>query len=639
MLGIDYERKIMTKSFKRVAAVAALALGLAGVSGVAANAAVGSNTYLQAWTADGVSSGADANYTAGISAANGVAGPANTVQVKLLNYSGKDEVVTISGSTFSASSDTGTTIATGGASASHPSGNAATVLTIPTTAVGTITVNLYTGVAGSGIYSATATETVTFTIGTAASSGVYSAAKSTVWVASGDTTTVDATTTASVAATPVVKSKTTYTGAGNAALSIVVTYVDANSAAISSDSLTATVSGPGNVYGYNAASSATANSASTSTVLNSYSKSVDVNGNKVATFYVYPNGLSGASTVTIKNSAGTVVGTASLTFSDTTVATHTVAVKKAYVKKSADTDLSAASTSYVIKLSLKDASGYPVAGVTPTGVAADTTKISAVTCTASSSAGSSYCGLTAGAVLGKTTITFTTGSGATKVTSTADVTVVSAQAATFTLSADDSVSNGQVITYTLTAKSASGDPIPDGTLVSTYVGSPVISGGANPDYGSLANGGTTYNGVAALFTGVKFYNGVATDTVQAPFGSATISADFTQTGTAGVADANFTAALAGVETVVKTTVTGDASTQAALDAAQEATDAANAAYDAANNAMDSADAATAAAQEASDNAAAALAAVTELATTVASLVAKVNSMAATIAKIAKKVKA
>jgi len=611
----------MSKTFKRIALVASVALTLGGLTGVSAHAA--DNAILKFATGDGA---AASPYNTG----NGVAGLANTVSLTYVQSGSKAAYVTVSGA--SATIRSGGTVATDALSTALTTG---TTVVVNTPAVGTITASVYTETsAGSGIYSTTAAETVTITVNATASAGAYSAAKSTVYMASGETTTVSSTTDAAVTATPIVSAKT---ASNTAAATIVVTYLDANSNGFA-DSLTATISGAGNVYGA-AGVAAVANSFSGSQV-NVYTVTESMTAtNKVATFWIFPNGQSGTSTLTVKNLAGTVVATKSITFSDTTVASHTVTVKKAYVKKSADTDLSAVSTSYVIKLSLKDASGYPVASVTPTGVAADTTKISAVTCTASTAGGSSYCGVTAGAVLGKTTITFTTGSGATKVTSTADVTVVSAQAATFTLSADDSVSNGQVITYTLTAKSASGDPIPDGTLVSTYVGSPVISGGANPDYGSLANAGATYNGVAALFTGVKFYNGVATDTVQAPFGSATISADFTQTGTAGVADANFTAALAGVETVVKTTVTGDASTQAALDAAQEATDAANAAYDAANNAMDSADAATAAAQEASDNAAAALAAVTELATTVANLVAKVNSMAATIAKIAKKVKA
>jgi len=82
---------------------------------------------------------------------------------------------------------------------------------------------------------------------------------------------------------------------------------------------------------------------------------------------------------------------------------------------------------------------------------------------------------------------------------------------------------------------------------------------------------------------------------------------------------------------------------AALDAANEAIDAANAATDAANLAAEAADAATVAAEEARDAADAATAAVEALATEVASLMAalkaQITTMAKVLAKIAKKVKA
>ena len=165
---------------------------------------------------------------------------------------------------------------------------------------------------------------------------------------------------------------------------------------------------------------------------------------------------------------------------------------------------------------------------------------------------------------------------------------------------------------------------------------PVAVGGALSDLGAAVNGNP-----AALFTGAKFLNGVATDTVQAPFGTTSIVATFDNigAGVATVASSKFTTlALTNQETVLTTAVggTSDAAAQAAVDAAQEATDAANAAYDAANNAMDSADAATAAAQDASDNASAALAAVTSLSATVAKLVASVSAITTALASIKKK---
>jgi hypothetical protein len=86
-----------------------------------------------------------------------------------------------------------------------------------------------------------------------------------------------------------------------------------------------------------------------------------------------------------------------------------------------------------------------------------------------------------------------------------------------------------------------------------------------------------------------------------------------------------------------------AAAEAASDAAAEAIDAANAATDAANLAAEAADAATVAAEEARDAADAATAAVealaTEVATLMAALKAQITTLANTVAKIAKKVKA
>jgi trimeric autotransporter adhesin len=116
---------------------------------------------------------------------------------------------------------------------------------------------------------------------------------------------------------------------------------------------------------------------------------------------------------------------------------------------------------------------------------------------------------------------------------------------------------------------------------------------------------------------------------------------------------NFATAIAATTTTLALNVGISAATQASIDAAQaaqdaanEATDAANAATDAANNAMDSADAAQQAAMDAGDKADAALAAVTDLASKVSEIAAAVTALssvvskiAAAVAKISKKVKA
>ena len=114
-------------------------------------------------------------------------------------------------------------------------------------------------------------------------------------------------------------------------------------------------------------------------------------------------------------------------------------------------------------------------------------------------------------------------------------------------------------------------------------------------------------------------------------GAVTVSA----TGGTGIAAAG-RVALTATATVV------DTSNDAAIDAAEEAIDAANAATDAANLAAEAADAATVAAEEARDAADAATAAVealsTEVATLMAALKAQITTLANVVAKIAKRTK-
>jgi hypothetical protein len=243
---------------------------------------------------------------------------------------------------------------------------------------------------------------------------------------------------------------------------------------------------------------------------------------------------------------------------------------------------------------------------------------------------------------GKTTITFKTGAAATfnLVETTADVTVVSPKAATIVFTGTSDAEIGGVITYTITANGADGLPVPDGAVVLNYMGgySPTVSGGAMKDYASTANAGLSANAPDALFAGVTFKDGVATDTVQAPFGATTIAADFYAAGF-GVATSGgtyfATAAAANTITTVKTAVANSGS-QAAVDAAAEATDAANAATDAANAAAEAADAATAAAQDAADAVAALSASVAEM---MSALRKQITSLTNIIVKIQKKVKA
>jgi len=431
------------------------------------------------------------------------------------------------------------------------------------------------------------------------------------------------------------------------AATIVGKLVDSKSTggvALSGKTLTATISGSGLLTGKGATDSDVASSASVTPARVATSVTSTATAAGFYGFNVYSDGSAGVGTITVSytdsSNVTIVVATKTITFFGS-AATYTPTVSKAYIANSGSAYPTGTigSLNYAVKIKVADAAGIGVASATgPTVKAADTTIISGGTCSTSGATGYSYCSLTGvSGAHGKTTVTFYTGSAATYdlISTTADITVSSLAADSFVVSADSSVSSGQIVTYTITAKDKYGQPIPDGQLVTNYISSPTIAGGAMTDY-SAASGNT----VATLFKGVKFSGGVATDSVQAPFGSTSLVATFDNIGglvATAPASVFTTLALTNAETVVTTAVGGDPAAQAAIDAAQEATDAANAAYDAANNAMYSADAATAAAQDAADNASAALAAVTSLSATVAKLVKSVAAIAAALAKVQKKI--
>ena len=660
-------------TFKRVAAVAAAALAIGGLSAVSANAATAlGNVELVATSGDVFK----ATNTAGNSAATAIAGAANSISFTLNtadlsgSYTGKTGgagIVVVSGGSSSITAAGGEfTLAAGTSPTSATIGDNKTsdnAFTVSTPVVGTITVSYYKLVS-TGIYSSTAAESITVTVNAASVAGAVSVGNSTSYITDTTTASVNGDTANAAAiygAAAVVTADSTLvvskgtTGTPARVATILVTLKDTQTPTaygIGGKDLLATVTGPGLVTG--------TGTGSTTALVNTparvaYSATQDGSGSTIkglAAFGVYSDGTAGASTITISyTSAGvtTTIATETLTFyGGVATITPTVALNYVASSGSAWPTGTISHANYAVKLLFADSAGNKVkAAQTITATSGDTAKVSAVTCSQDASAtyaGYYYCSVTGvSGASGKVTLTFSVGAASTYnlVTTTADVTVSAIKATTLTITADSSVSAGGLITYTLTAKDAAGNPIADGVSALSVIGSPIVSGGANPNYGSLANEDAAaapfYNSVGTLFTGVYFDGGVATDTVQAPFGSATVSAKFTNVGTAGVANTALATALNAVVTTVDTTVGGDSAVQAATDAAQEATDAANAAYDAANNAMDSADAATAAAQDASDNASAALAAVTSLAATVAKLVKSIAAITAAVAKIQKKI--
>jgi hypothetical protein len=618
-------------TFKRIALVTVAAMGF-GVMSVAPSQAA--NEYLECVVADG------GTPTAG-DACQGVAGVANYVTLATISNA-KAALVTVSGASATlsnattsngTSATTATVVATGGASATVAASTSGDRVRVNTPAVGTITVSVYPATA-VGVYSATAAETVVITVVTTASSGIYSVAKSSVYITSGETFTATADPTTAITAAKTVVADT-------ATASIVVKYLDGLGKPVGGDTLTATItSGPGTIttkrneyttgYAYDSSTAISGvggnvgNAAALSGVNNQYSIGTPVETRTgVAVFHVFANNQAGVTVVTIKNTAGDIVGTKSLTFTDTTIATIEATVLKPTIN--GDT---AGHTYDAIKLVFKDSAGavikapsaYPtVVSGTPTiggaSQAGNGTTIGNDTSTAT--AGFVNWGVDAvGAKYGDVTYTFTAG----LVKATATVKFVSKVATTLDIAASTATA-GDKITYTITAKDSTGANIPEGSLLSDYVKSVATTGGIATE--------------VDVTTANKSVAGKWTVTGVAPLISTTLTSTFTLTGTAATLDTNLVAALAATTKVVSVDVSNPG-IDAAAAAAEEATAAANDATDAALSAAEAAEAATAMAQEAVDAVAELSAQVTTL---ISALRKQITTLTNLVVKIQKKVKA
>jgi trimeric autotransporter adhesin len=176
---------------------------------------------------------------------------------------------------------------------------------------------------------------------------------------------------------------------------------------------------------------------------------------------------------------------------------------------------------------------------------------------------------------------------------------------------------------TVTPLDAAGKTLGTKTINSIFAAGGISS---NIAFGSQSDTLTSVNVITAAANDTDVTAGSKTYTVYMPAqGDVTISA----TGGTGLA------AVGQVKVTASATVV-NSSVDAATDAANEATDAANAATDAALAAADAADAATAAAQDASDAVAALSASVSKL---ISSLRAQITSLTNLVIKIQKKVRA
>ncbi len=598
------ERKIMSTktSIKRIAAVAAVALTLGGFSAVSAHAAAVNGGVYATADSTGTLTATDA------ATATGVAGANNYVTVKVVELGSPVVLVASSGViNAGASSLASTTTGTGTASIVVPAGTAGTADTgiqIPTPVVGTITVSSYA--ITNGVQASTATSTVTITVGSSLPGAVFNHASAFIG-ATGAEATVDAAASA--------------LSAGSTASSTAVARIDVRqystadttTAMTTNTTTTVSVSGAGAVD--TASNGATRGpSASIAAVTNT---------GGLQTFYVFPDGRTGTSTITVTVN-GVVTATKTYTFVGS-------AAKYVFDNVAADLVQAATYKTYIgvgdtgtLTITAADVNGNTAAVGTIAAATSSNTAVATVAITTNSSSATTAVLTVTGVATGTANITIVDSTSAAVKTLVIPVRVTGTTVAKVTLTFDSSsYAPGQKGTLTAAAFTSAGDPVADGT---------------RDIWGTVPTFSTIVQGTAPTFVvaGEALAAGVVTYTFYAPVTNGTL----TVSGTDSTSAANTVSATASVSS------TTDAAAQAAVDAANEATDAANAATDAANNAMDSADAAQQAALDAGDKADAALAAVTDLASKVADIATQISALsslvskiAASVAKISAKVKA
>jgi len=677
---VSFERKLMSTktSIKRIAAVAAVALTLGGFSGVSAHA-----TGTGQWNVSIVNGPTTGTVGTDVSAI------VNVNQV-YFDATGSYPGLNISGAWINSEPAT-SALATTNLAWSTDTGTAYTNANVDNTYVGNLNAyadyTAYTkafevksnvvgtrssqymkltfrpDVAGTYTIRVFAAPTVTTTAlyadwtVTVAAKPSISASASTIY-ASSDYTTPSTSANTDEAGTLIANKKVISTPAA------VFNITEANGSTdyrlITADALavTATVAGPG-LVSFNTdrttAGRAVTNSAAFGSTYNTLNQQL----------YIFSDGTPGVSTVTFtttdKAGTTTTLGTQVITFFGAPAAyaptvVNSVITTDAVVPASSSTIGN--SGYHAIKVKVTDSAGNPVSGADVYANSDNKSVLNLDYAKATSGAtGYAYFNLQ-GSAAGTANVSFTsrTSAGDTTTTlitgSSVQIRVGSSTPSKATIAFDSSTYNpGALATLSVTVVDSKGLPVADGVYTvftdATTTSLAFLQGSTPGTAGSIAcvslatgiaaacAAGTTVAVKPTISAGqvwVKGSTGTATYTVNMPMAAGDVTLK-------GTADLGLNVAIAGTTLSATATVGSDPATQAAIDAAQEATDAANAAYDAANNAMDSADAATAAAQDASDNASAALAAVTSLSATVAKLVQSVASIAAALAKIQKKLKA
>jgi hypothetical protein len=547
-LETTIERKYMsnTTTFKRIALVVTAALAFSGISAVSAQAV--QNTLVFCSTGDGDAGASVANGTTR-DVCNGVAGPSNFVTLKG-GQTAKDVEISVSGGgTFAAAPGiTSWAISTDKltASASAGANNAATgsesVIRVMTPTVGTYTITTKSSTANAGSFTAS-TETVVITVRAAVASGTYSATESSFLMAAGETRTVGTTdATVLVASTSNVET---------AAATIRVVLKDTLKAAIS-DTITATIiSGPGTIGVARDTTTIGVAGATNGYVASTYSQSWRVSATDTANsstalnnvaetqtaatlyFLVYANGQSGTSTVTFRNTAGTVLATKTIAFASPVASTISAVVKKAFIKAGAAENV--VTNQKVFAVTVKDSGGNSITTGTLTSTAATGSLVgSNGSCSYDSTDKVWYCSAGGVAVdkFGAVVYTFkhTNATDNSSVTTTATTTFADSIAAKLTITAPATATPGSEVTYTLTATTAEGTPVADGV----YESDENVTGNFGRFFASAVYSASGYTPFVVGDT-ITTVSGVATSKVFLPFAAGTVSATWTLTGTAGTA--------------------------------------------------------------------------------------------------------
>jgi hypothetical protein len=403
----------------------------------------------------------DGTPVAPFSAGNGIAGINNTVTVTgtSTQVANVRALVTVDGAGATIASGTNTPVIAADFKSATVAAASDSALVIKTPTAGTVTVSLFNETAASsGLFSSTASNTVTITVGTAAVAGGINATTSTAVMNAAATwsSTTEATVTASRTAstTPVAAIK--------------VTLAQTAGAITTTTAVTTSITGSGSLYLNDN------NDHTTSVISAGRSLSSTIAGINAEIFYVMvaPDGTSGVGTVTI--TAGTYTVTKSVTFYGSAT------------KYTATTNIVAAAngttSSDVVTVCAVDAAGIAVPGATVYGFSGDATvatieESDATEATAIVTSGTSMADHVAATAVGcvgfsisgltqttKTSVVLTFGNASTiatsTVTATATVLVGEVAATKTTLTANKTTYNiGEAVTLTLTYTDSVGRPV------------------------------------------------------------------------------------------------------------------------------------------------------------------------------------